>query len=351
MVIPLPKLPSSDLSGVTPVVAGFAVMGAVVLLATAAEVLHFRRVLRAAPLAFGPRRAGFVLASIAPFLRVLALAAAAWGLTVLLVSPPKSHKAGEIKEGEYRHLVLVLDVSRSMEAEDAGPSGKQKRAERAADLIQSFFERVQAERYKTTIVAVASEAKPVVVDTTDREVIRNILTELPMRHAFKPGETNMFAGLEEAAKIAKPWPPGSAVLMVVTDGDTVPATGMPKMPASVGNNVVMVGVGSPTVGKAFGGHMSRQDVSTLRQVATRLNGSYHDGNEKHLTTELVSKIDEKAKPKGADKWTPREYALLCVGVGTGVLAFLPALLTLLGTGWEPGRNPRRINPIPVSRSS
>ena len=221
---------------------------------------------------------------------------------------------------------------------------------RAADLIQSFFERVQAERYKTTIVAVASEAKPVVVDTTDREVIRNILTELPMRHAFKPGETNMFAGLEEAAKIAKPWPPGSAVLMVVTDGDTVPATGMPKMPASVGNNVVMVGVGSPTVGKAFGGHMSRQDVSTLRQVATRLNGSYHDGNEKHLTTELVSKIDEKARPKGGDKWTPREYALLCVGVGTGVLAFLPALLTLLGTGWEPGRNPRRINPIPVSRS-
>ena len=111
----------------------------------------------------------------------------------------------------------------------------------------------------------------------------------------------MFAGLEEAAKIAKPWPPGSAVLMVVTDGDTVPATGMPKMPASVGNNVVMVGVGSPTVGKAFGGHMSRQDVSTLRQVATRLNGSYHDGNEKHLTTELVSKIDEKARPKGGER--------------------------------------------------
>src|SRR5439155_4954956 len=105
----------------------------------------------------------------------------------------------------------------------------------------------------------------------------DLLTELPMRHAFKPGETNMFAGLEEAARIAKPWPPGSAVMMVVTDGDTVPATGMPKMPASIGNNVVLVGVGSPTVGKAFGGHMSRQDVSTLRQVATRLNGTYHDG--------------------------------------------------------------------------
>ncbi|QJW94828.1 vWA domain-containing protein [Frigoriglobus tundricola] len=268
-----------------------------------------------------------------------ALAAAAWGLTVLLVLPPGSHKPGEIKEAEYRHLVLVLDVSRSMEVADAGPGGKQKRAERAADLIQSFFERVQAERYKTTVIAVASEAKPVVLDTTDREVVRNVLTELPMRHAFKAGETNMFAGIEEAVKVAKPWPPGSAVLMVVTDGDTVPTTGMPKMPASIGNNVVMVGVGNPTVGTALGGHNTRQDVSTLRQVATRLNGTYHDGNEKQLTTALISQLDEKAKPKGGDKWTAREYALLCVGSGAAACALLPALLTLLGTGWEPGRRP------------
>jgi Ca-activated chloride channel family protein len=338
---PIPKLEPTSADGLNAVAAGFVAAGVVVLLAVAAELLHFFRVLRAAPLAFGPKRGRLFVAAVAPVFRVLALGAVAWGLAVLLLIPPKSHKEGEIKEGEYRHLVLVLDVSRSMEVEDAGPGGKQKRAQRAADLIASFFERVQAERYKTTVVAVANEAKPVVLDTTDREVIRNILTELPMRHAFKPGETNMFAGLEEAAKVAKPWTPGSAVLMVVTDGDTVPATGMPKMPASIGNNVVMVGVGNPTVGKSLGGHTTRQDVSTLRQVAARLNGTYHDGNEKQLTTELISRVDEKAKPKGADKWTPREYALLCVGAGAGVLALLPAVLTLLGTGWTPGRRPAK----------
>src|SRR5439155_25452906 len=96
---------------------------------------------------------------------------------------------------------------------EAGPGGQRKRGERAADLSQSLFQRVQAERYKPPIVAVAGEAKPVVVDTTDREVIRNILTELPMRHAFKPGETNMFAGLEEAARNGKPWAPGPARLV------------------------------------------------------------------------------------------------------------------------------------------
>ncbi|VTR95176.1 von Willebrand factor type A OS=Isosphaera pallida (strain ATCC 43644 / DSM 9630 / IS1B) GN=Isop_3571 PE=4 SV=1: VWA_2 [Gemmata massiliana] len=339
MVISLPKLDATSATGLNAVALGFLVAAVVTVVAVAAELLHYVRVRRVAPLAFGPHRGRMFLAAVAPFVRVGAMAAAAWGLTVLLVLAPKSHKQGEIKESEFRHLVLVLDVSRSMEVEDAGPGGKQKRSERAADLIQSFFERVQAERYKTTVIAVASEAKPVVLDTTDREVIRNVLTELPMRHAFKPGETNMFAGLEEAAKVAKPWPPGSAVLMVVTDGDTVPTTGMPKIPASIGGNVVMVGVGNPTVGKSLGGHTTRQDASTLRQVATRLNGAYHDGNEKQLSTELISRVDEKAQPKGGDRWTAREYALLCVGSGTGVLALLPVLLALLGTGWEPGRRP------------
>jgi len=334
---PLSAIGLDGIASGDPLLLALAVAGAVVLLATVAELFHLSKVLRLAPLAFGPARKLQFLAFLAPVFRVLALGIAAWGLTMLLVLPPSTHKPGEIRDGDYRHLVLVLDVSRSMEVEDAGPLGKQKRSQRAADLIQSFFDRVQSERYKTTVVAFATEAKPVVLDTMDREVVRNILTELPMRHAFKPGDTNLFAGLEEAAKIAKKWPPNSAVLMVVTDGDTVPATGIPKMPPSIGKNVVMVGVGNPTVGKALGGHTTRQDVSTLRQVAVRLSGAYHNGNDKQLATQLVSTLDERAKPKGGDQWTLRELALFCTGLGLAALALLQFSLTALGTGWEPGR--------------
>ena len=320
---------------------GAVVAAGVAVLAAAAELLHFRKVLRAAPLAFGPRRTLLWVAVAAPVLRTLATCAAAYGLTVLFLLPAKPHPTDTtpMRDYEYQHLVLVLDVSPSMRLEDAGPTGKQKRSERAADLIQSFFERVAAERYKTTIVAVYTTAKPVVKDTADREVIRNILTELPMSHAFKSGETDIFSGLEEAAKLAKPWAPGTAVMMVVTDGDTVPATGMPKMPASIGNNVVIVGVGNPTVGRPIAGHSSRQDVSTLRQTAIRLGGTYHDGNDKQLSTELVSSLDQHATPPTKDKWTEREYALLAVGAGSSLLALLPVLLTLVGTGWVPGRHP------------
>ncbi len=311
------------------------------VLVTGAEFLHYRRVTRAAPLAFGNRVATLLpVAAVVAVLRMLAFTAVAYGLTALFFLPAKAHRAGFIRESEYRHLVMVLDVSPSMQLEDAGPSGKQKRAERAADLIHSFFERVSAEKYKTTVIAVWTDAKPVVKDTADREVIRNILTELPMRHAFKAGETNIFAGLEQAAEIARPWNPGSAILMLITDGDTVPATGMPKMPASIGNNVAIIGVGSPTVGKNIAGHSSRQDVSTLRQVATRLSGTYHDGNEKHLSTDLVSRIDERATPPEESKFKAREIALVCVGVGTAIIALLPLALNLMGTLWTPGLHPR-----------
>jgi Ca-activated chloride channel family protein len=319
------------------VAAGFAVA----ILAAAAEALHARRVVAAAPLAFGPGRVGFApLAAVAGLLRVAALGFATWGFGTLLALQPMTYRSGEVKPSEFRHLLLVLDVSPSMRLEDAGPSGKQSRAHRAADLIASFFERVNAERYKTTVVAVYTGAKPVVLDTADREVIRNILTDLPLSQAFKSGETDMFAGLEEAAKIAKPWAPGTAVLLCVTDGDTVPANGMPKMPVSVGNNVVIVGVGNPSVGRSIAGHSSRQDVSTLRQGATRLHGVYHDGNDKQMSTALGSKIDENATPPDKKKWGTREWARLAVGAGTGTFAGLPFLLSLVGTGWTPGRHPR-----------
>jgi len=256
-------------------------------------------------------------------------------MITLCTLPPKVHKLGEIPEHEFRHLLLVLDVSPSMRLEDAGPTGKQSRRRRASELLQSFFERVPISLYRMTVVAVYSEAKPVVIDTRDMEVVHNILDELPMHQAFKSGDTDMFAGLEEAARIARPWQPGSTTLVLISDGDTVPATGMPKMPPSVAH-VLIVGVGDPHTGKFIAGHQSRQDVSTLRQVAVRLGGTYHNGNEKHLPTDLLRRISMGGGKSTLEKLTQREYALIACAVGAGLLALLPLLLHLAGTRWRPG---------------
>jgi Ca-activated chloride channel family protein len=314
----------------------FVAMAGVVVLAMAAELLHATRVRKVAGLAFGPSRRPLVWAYVAPLLRVAALGAVCWGLVTLWLLPPQAHKAGEVKPHEIRRLVLVLDVSPSMKLKDAGPQQQQRRDQRAADILRSFFDRVQKDRYRTTVIATYSEAKPVVQDTTDLEVVRNILTDLPLAQAFKAGPTNLLAGITEAARIAQPWPPGSTVIMVVSDGgDAVPDYKMPKLPASI-SHVVVVGVGSPTTGKFIDGVLSRQDVPSLRQTAARLHGTYHNGNEMHLATQLVNEVNESPGGPGKEPWSRREYALVAVASGTLALALLPLLLQFFGTLWRPG---------------
>jgi Ca-activated chloride channel family protein len=312
----------------------FVALAAFVLM-TAAEWLHAQRVRRIAPLAFGPRRKPALWARLAPAGRVLAASALVWGLTTLFLLPPKVNKIGTITESQYRDLLLVLDVSPSMRLEDAGPQGKQTRRRRAADLMKSFFERVPMEFYRTSVIAVYNGAKPVVVRTTDPEVVRNILDDLPMQYAFQSGPTDLFSGLEEALKLARPWRPKGTTLMIVSDGDTIPPTGMPQLPASIGHALV-VGIGDTQTGRFIDGHLSRQDASSLRQLAVRLGGAYHNGNEKHLSTDLIRQVTWDDTQGTTDRLTRREYALMACAAGALVLCTLPLLLNLLGTSWRPG---------------
>jgi Ca-activated chloride channel family protein len=82
--------------------------------------------------------------------------------------------------------------------------------------------------------------------------------------------------------------------------------------------------------------MSRQDVSTLRQLAVRLGGTYHDGNEKHLSTDLVNQLTMVGKQSPFERLTRREYALIAVTTGASTLSLLPLFLHLAGTSWRPG---------------
>jgi Ca-activated chloride channel homolog len=315
---------------------------AVLLITAVTEWLHSRRCQVLAPLAFGPHGKPEPWAVLSPIFRAIALSALVWGLVTLVFIEAKVHQAEEATVDKERHLLLVLDVSPSMRLQDSGPTKKQSRMRRARDLMTSFFRRVPMAEYKSSVIAVYNGAKPVVAESTDLNIVRNILNDLPMHYAFKAGKTDLFAGITAAAKVAQGWRPRSATLLLITDGDTVPATGMPSLPASIGD-VVVVGVGDPVTGKFIDGRQSRQDRSTLRQIAVRLNGRYHNGNEKHLSSELLGQLGRMAKPGRLEQLTLREYALLACGLAAAFLAFLPILLHYFGTRWTPGiRNSREL---------
>ena len=275
-----------------------------------------------------------------PAARVLAAGLSTFGLVTLLLIEPAAHGGKAFDAKKIRHIVIVLDVSPSMQLVDAGVDGKQSRRARAAALIRSVLQRVPAEQYRLSVVAVASGALPVAEDSRDPEVLANILDDLPLHYAFQPGKTNLFAGLAEAARMAKPWRPGSATVLVVTDGDTVPATGLPRMPESV-SGTILVGVGDAATGTFIDGHMSRQDVATLRQVAARSGGLYHDGNAKHVPTASLVALGMVPQERLIDRLGLRELAIAATVGGAAALAAVPALLAACGTRWRPGVQVRR----------
>lgn len=304
-------------------------------LAALGEALHGRRVRRIAHLAFGPsgRAAGWVAAI--PFLRAVAHGGLAWGLVTLMQIEPRVHAGEEIPPEEWRHLLLVYDVSPSMYLKDAGVNGDETRHQRARELIESMFDRIQIGKFKTTVIATYNGAKPVVEDTRDVEVVRHMLSEVDLRWAFQVGQTRLFDGITEAARIAKPWRVNSALLVIVSDGDTVPATGMPQLPPSIGGSLV-IGVGDNLSGKFIAGHQSRQDESTLRQVAIRLGGEYHNGNRRQVPSDLLSAASADSRKPLIEQLTLREYALLAIALAAALLALVPVLLHYAGTRWRPG---------------
>jgi len=318
-----------------------------------AEVLHQRRIRSVAPLVFGPGRKPSLLVRWMPLLNALAGAICAWGLATLWIATPKLRQAAEKTDpGDLRHVIFVLDVSPSMRIEDAGSGGNERRSARVAAVLKQFFRTAPTDQALFTVIATYTDAKPVVVDTRDADVVLNITDRLPLSHVFEPGRTRIFTGLEEAARTAKPWPRASTSLILLTDGDTVPSTGMPPMPQAI-SEVVVVGVGATEKGSFINGRNSRQDVASLKQIAARLRGTYINGNIQPIPPALVDQLAGMPEKNVFQRLTRREYGLIAASTGAALIAILPELLMAFGTSWQPGRrkiSPDKIQRIPVTAS-
>jgi len=303
----------------------------VLLLATLAEWWHARKVARLARLAFGPAAAARAWTKVVPFLRVLALAAFAWGLAVMYQLHLAAGKDGRPPPKESPRLIFVADLSPSMLLKDAGPDGKQTRRERMREEVESILMRVGGDlRYG--VIGFYTDAKPVVMDARDPELVRNVFNGLPITYVMKAGSTDLGTAVASAVKLVAPLPERSVRLVVFTDGDTTPMQPIPPRPASVAQ-VLVLGVGNPRKGTFIDGHQSRQDPDVLRSLAGALRGEYHDINEKHLPTPKLGDLVVVTPPPHRGL-TLEEWALLAMAVGAAVAALLPVALEWAGTDWR-----------------
>ncbi len=295
-----------------------------------AEWIHSSRIRHLGRLAFGPKGRPRFFARCAGPLRAGSMAALTWGLLYLSGQQTAPVSNDPIDVPIRHHLILAIDVSPSMYLTDGGKDRSVTRKVRAGELLRSLLDRLDMNETRVSVVAFYTEAKPVVVDTHDPEVVKNIVNDLPMEHAFKPGKTNLYAGVEEAYKLAKAWPPGTATLLVVSDGDTLPGSGLPARPSSIGN-VLVLGVGAVQKGLFIDGHSSRQNRDALNRLALRLGGMYHNGNEKHVPTTVLANLSHSIPALDEPGLSKRDLALVLSAVGGSILALLSPLLFGVGS--------------------
>ena len=317
---------------------------AVLLVAIAAERLHARRVRAVAPLLLGRSHRFTPLAAIAPAVRGLALAAVAWGTTVLLVTPPQQWEgnvtaSNAVTPKDFKRLLILLDVSPSMNLPDAD-AGSQTRAARAAAVLDNLSARLDLGQTRVSIVPFYTEARPVVVDAVDPALVHFFATEATLEHAFEDGLTDLHAGVNAALDLARDWRSNSATLVVITDGDSVSKTPVNDRPPSI-DRVLVVGVGDAVSGTFINDHISRHDPDNLRQLALRLRGRYVNADRLFVPSEDIESVSGMLARTVAPPRDRRDVALFVLTGGSVTLAALPFLLSAFGTVSVVSRRRRR----------
>jgi Ca-activated chloride channel family protein len=305
----------------------------VFLLAVAiAEWMHARRIRAVGRLAFGPAGAARAWTRAVPVLRVLSLAAFAWGVATIWMMKIAADGGGKGNAGqEATRLVFVADLSPSMYLEDAGPEGTQTREARMREVVEAILQRVSG-NLRFGVIGFYTDSLPVVMEARDPELVRNVFNGLPLTYAMPLGETDLGQAINAALALVKDFPVGSTRLLIFTDGDSVNIAPLASRPKSV-RDVMFLGLGNPHKGTFIDGHQSRQEPETLRRLSTELKGTYEDVNEKHLSTAALGDLVVTA-PLLQRGLTLAQLAILAMVAGAAIYAVIPVALEFFGTDWR-----------------
>jgi Ca-activated chloride channel family protein len=296
-----------------------------------AEKMHATRVALSVPLAFGPTHSLAAWIKILPALRGVLMGAAVWALMTLIAMDGAKAAA---RSNEERHLVVLLDVSPSMLIEDASPARNQRRALRAAEVLESVLNRAPGDHLKVWLSAFYTTQKPLIQESVDRNLILYMARDLPLHIAFKTGKTNLLDAVNKTAAQCAHLRRGSTTLLVLSDGDTVSDTGLAPLPPAI-HKVIIAGIGDTAKGEFIDSHVSRQDTASLSQLARRLHGRFYDANTRHIPSDSLTSLMASTSPKnftGIDTKTVAIAIITCVAL---MQAGIPFLLQWFGAPPHP----------------
>lgn len=267
----------------------------------------------------GRARFRFVL----PLLRVLALAF----LFIALARPQAGTENREVSS-EGIDIMLALDVSGSMKAEDFKP---QNRLYVAKEEIKKFVEKRISDRIGLVVFSKSSFTQCPL--TLDYGVLLNFLDQV--KFGMIEDGTAIGMALANSVNRLRESPAKSKVIILLTDGinnageiDPLTAAGVAK---TMDVKIYAIGVGKPgnamypvddpIFGKRYVYLPNEIDEETLRKIAEKTGGKYFRARSEKELEEIYTEIDqmEKTEVKVSEYVQYRELFIVFVYFG---LAFL-----------------------------
>ena len=172
-------------------------------------------------------------------------------------------------------LVVVIDISRSMEAGDVAPS----RLQAAKDTVNAVMDRLGGDRIG--LVVFAGDARTRFPLTTDFTAARQVIDSLQTGAVLVEGGTSAALGLEQAVTLLSEDLEAGRVILLITDGDDLggdPAAAATMVEQS-GADLLVVGVGTaagatvPVVDPLTGEETQKLDAADV-PIVTKLNEDF-----------------------------------------------------------------------------
>lgn len=259
-----------------------------------------------------------------PVLRLLAMS-----LLVLALARPLFGETEEIVISEGIDIVLGLDISGSMRAEDFQPDNRLKVAK---DVARRFIEGRKGDRIG--LVVFASAAYTQCPLTTDYSVLLSMLGDVDFGD-IKDG-TAIGSAVATGVNRLREADSSSRVMVLLTDGRSNSGTVDPitaaRLAKAVGVRVHTIGAGSldeapfpvedPIFGTRYVTMPVEIDEETLREVAGITGGSYFRAHDAGALAAIYQKIDAMEKTRIETK-SYTDYSEF------GGTLLLPALLLIL----------------------
>jgi len=222
------------------------------------------------------------------------------GLIIIVIARPQSVSSWEETESQGIDIVMALDVSGSMLAQDLQPDRLQAAKKVAAEFI------TDRRNDNIGLVIFAGESFTQCPLTTDHTVLLNLLNEINFG-AIEDG-TAIGLGLATSVNRLKDSDSESRVVILLTDGTNNSGQIAPLTAAdlarSYGIRVYTVGVGTkgmaPTpVNTPYGIRMQNMpvdiDEKTLTEIAAMTGGQYFRAQDTEGLRQVYGEIDEMEK--------------------------------------------------------